>query len=168
MKSVSLVLALADGLVLGAVFFGGLWWTVRKGVSSKQPALWFLGSLLLRTGIVAGRFLFHRARPLGEAAGVPAWICRRTPHRDAAHPGAEKPALISAQEVQSCTLAPIKSIFWQHGFLKLNATIVFTWGADARAGRRLETDHAQAVHRPETFPLAEPSGNRRHRHREAN
>jgi F1F0 ATPase subunit 2 len=29
------------GLLLGAIFFGGLWWTVRKGVSSKRPALWF-------------------------------------------------------------------------------------------------------------------------------
>ena len=40
------------GLLLGAIFFGGLWWTVRKGVSSNRSALWFLGSLLLRTGIV--------------------------------------------------------------------------------------------------------------------
>ena len=34
------------------IFFGGLWWTVRKGVSSRRPALWFFGSLLLRTGVV--------------------------------------------------------------------------------------------------------------------
>ena len=44
----TLALALLAGVALGAVFFGGLWWTVRKGVSSKHPALWFLGSLLLR------------------------------------------------------------------------------------------------------------------------
>jgi F1F0 ATPase subunit 2 len=43
--------ALVTGVLLGAMFFGGLWWTVRKGVSSKQPALWFVGSLLLRTSI---------------------------------------------------------------------------------------------------------------------
>ena len=43
-----LVLALVTGLLLGAIFFGGLWWTVRKGFSSKQPALWFVSSLLLR------------------------------------------------------------------------------------------------------------------------
>ena len=24
-------------------------------------------------------------------------------------------------------------IFWQHGFLKLNGTIVYTWGSDACA-----------------------------------
>jgi F1F0 ATPase subunit 2 len=56
-----LVLALVTGLSLGAMFFGGLWWTVRKAFSSKQPALWFLGSLLLRTSIVlAGFYLVAR------------------------------------------------------------------------------------------------------------
>lgn len=44
-------LAWLAGLALGAIFFGGLWWTVRKYVSSKRPALWFLSSLLLRTSI---------------------------------------------------------------------------------------------------------------------
>ena len=53
-----LALALAAGLVLGALFFGGLWWTVRKGIFSKSPALWFLGSTLLRTGIVLAGFYF--------------------------------------------------------------------------------------------------------------
>jgi F1F0 ATPase subunit 2 len=50
-ETLTLVLALVTGVLLGAMFFGGLWWTVRKGVSSKQPAFWFLGSLLLRTSI---------------------------------------------------------------------------------------------------------------------
>jgi F1F0 ATPase subunit 2 len=53
-----LALALVAGLVLGAIFFGGLWWTVRKGISSKSPALWFLGSMLLRMGIVLAGFNF--------------------------------------------------------------------------------------------------------------
>jgi F1F0 ATPase subunit 2 len=51
-------LALAGGLLLGAIFFGGLWWTVRKGVFSKSPALWFPGSLLLRMSIVLAGFYF--------------------------------------------------------------------------------------------------------------
>ena len=56
-----LVLALVTGLLLGAIFFGGLWWTVRKGFSSQQPALWFLGSLLLRTSIaLAGVYVVAR------------------------------------------------------------------------------------------------------------
>jgi F1F0 ATPase subunit 2 len=53
-----LALALVAGLVLGAIFFGGLWWTVRKGVSSKHPALWFLGSMVARMSIVLVGFYF--------------------------------------------------------------------------------------------------------------
>jgi F1F0 ATPase subunit 2 len=56
----ALILALtffAGGLI-GAIFFGGLWWTIRQGVLSERPALWFLGSLLLRTGISLGGFYF--------------------------------------------------------------------------------------------------------------
>jgi len=52
----TLALAMVAGLLLGAIFFGGLWWTVRKGVSSKRPALLFLGSMLLRTGVVIAGF----------------------------------------------------------------------------------------------------------------
>jgi F1F0 ATPase subunit 2 len=57
-ETVSLVPALAAGVLLGAVFFGGLWWTVRKSVSHERPALWFLGSLLLRTSILLAGFYF--------------------------------------------------------------------------------------------------------------
>ena len=53
-----LMVALVTGLLLGAVFFGGLWWTVQKGVSSKRPALWFVGSLLVRTSIAVAGFYF--------------------------------------------------------------------------------------------------------------
>ncbi|MGA7965170.1 MAG: ATP synthase subunit I [Gammaproteobacteria bacterium] len=51
-EGLTLALALMAGLLLGVMFFGGLWWTVRKGLSSKRPALLFLGSMLLRTGVV--------------------------------------------------------------------------------------------------------------------
>ncbi len=50
--------SLAAGLVLGAVFFGGLWWTIRKGMASPAPALWFLGSFVLRMGVVVAGFYF--------------------------------------------------------------------------------------------------------------
>ena len=53
-----LVLSFVTGILLGAIFFGGLWWTVRKGVSSKRPALWFVGSLLLRISITLAGFYF--------------------------------------------------------------------------------------------------------------
>lgn len=54
----NLVLALVAGFLLGAFFFGGLWWTVRKGLSSRRPELWFLGSLLLRTCTAVAGFYF--------------------------------------------------------------------------------------------------------------
>ncbi len=47
-EALTLVLVWTAGVLLGALFFGGLWWTVRKSISSGQPALWLLGSLLLR------------------------------------------------------------------------------------------------------------------------
>ena len=50
--SLSLTLAALAGGLLGAIFYGGLWWTVRRGLSSGGPTLWFVPSLVLRTGIV--------------------------------------------------------------------------------------------------------------------
>jgi F1F0 ATPase subunit 2 len=57
-ETLTLALASIAGVALGGVFFGGLWWTVRRGVSSKQPACWFFVSLILRMGIVMTGFYF--------------------------------------------------------------------------------------------------------------
>jgi F1F0 ATPase subunit 2 len=57
-NSLVLLLALFGGVLLGVIFFGGLWFTVRQGVVSKQPALWFFCSLLLRTAIAVLGFYF--------------------------------------------------------------------------------------------------------------
>jgi F1F0 ATPase subunit 2 len=57
-ETLPLVLAFVIGVLLGAMFFGGLWWTVRKGVSSEKPALWFFGSMVLRTGAALAVFYF--------------------------------------------------------------------------------------------------------------
>ena len=46
------IIALPVGLALGAIFYGGLWWTVRKLHASKSPAMLFLGSLLVRMAIL--------------------------------------------------------------------------------------------------------------------
>jgi len=48
--------ALLAGLLIGTVFFGGLWWTVRRSVVSAWPVVWFFGSLLLRTAFALGGF----------------------------------------------------------------------------------------------------------------
>jgi F1F0 ATPase subunit 2 len=54
----ALVLASIAGLLLGAMFFGGLYLTVRQGVSSRSPVLWFFGSLVVRMGIALAGFYF--------------------------------------------------------------------------------------------------------------
>jgi len=38
------------------IFFGGLWYTARRGAASPWPALWFFGSLLLRMAITLPGF----------------------------------------------------------------------------------------------------------------
>ncbi|MGK0186298.1 MAG: F1F0 ATPase subunit 2 [Verrucomicrobiales bacterium] len=53
-----LTLSGAAGVVLGAIFFGGLWWTVRRGVTSPRPVAWFFGSLVLRMSVVIAGFYF--------------------------------------------------------------------------------------------------------------
>jgi F1F0 ATPase subunit 2 len=57
-EPLSLAFAFFVGILLGAFFFGGLWWTVRQSVASKHPALWFLVSLPLRTSMVVLGFYF--------------------------------------------------------------------------------------------------------------
>ncbi len=53
-----MVMALLSGVALGFLFFGGLWYTVRKAFVSKTPVVWFLGSFVLRMGIVLAGFYF--------------------------------------------------------------------------------------------------------------
>lgn len=55
-EPLTLILAGIAGAGLGVIFFGGLWWTVRKGMASTQPALWFFGSLLIRMGLALAGF----------------------------------------------------------------------------------------------------------------
>lgn len=55
-SAIMLVLATATGGMLGAIFFGGLWWSTRIGLSARQPAAWFFVSLLVRTAIALAGF----------------------------------------------------------------------------------------------------------------
>jgi F1F0 ATPase subunit 2 len=57
-ETLGLVQAGMVGALVGGIFFGGLWQTVRVAVSSRQPALWFLGSIVLRTGVTLAGFYF--------------------------------------------------------------------------------------------------------------
>jgi F1F0 ATPase subunit 2 len=54
--------ALAVGMFLGVLFFGGLWWTVRRGLTAANPALWFGVSALARMMmILAGIYYVARS-----------------------------------------------------------------------------------------------------------
>ncbi|MEO7485708.1 MAG: ATP synthase subunit I [Ferruginibacter sp.] len=46
------------GLMLGVIFFGGLWLTVKKLTASKMPAVLVLVSFVCRVGIVLVGFYF--------------------------------------------------------------------------------------------------------------
>ncbi|RXG11642.1 F1F0 ATPase subunit 2 [Leeuwenhoekiella aestuarii] len=57
-ESLILILCFTAGMILGVLFFGGLWLTVRKSVNAKIPELWIFGSFLLRTSITLVGFYF--------------------------------------------------------------------------------------------------------------
>ncbi|MFO7691719.1 MAG: ATP synthase subunit I [Vicinamibacterales bacterium] len=58
-----LLLAGGAGVLLGVLFFGGLWWTVQRALASRRPALWFVGSFVLRTSVVlAGMYVVSGGR----------------------------------------------------------------------------------------------------------
>jgi len=52
------ILVFIAGLVLGTLFFGGLWLTVKKTVASKTPALWVFGSFIFRVSITMLGFYY--------------------------------------------------------------------------------------------------------------
>lgn len=49
--AVQTLLAALAGLVLGAFFFGSLWWSVRRTLTSAPSVLAHLGMLLLRLAV---------------------------------------------------------------------------------------------------------------------
>jgi F1F0 ATPase subunit 2 len=56
-----IVAALGTGALLGSGYFGGLWWTVRRGLTAANPALWFGVSALTRmTALLAALYYFTR------------------------------------------------------------------------------------------------------------
>jgi F1F0 ATPase subunit 2 len=57
------ILSLAVGLVLGLLFYGGLWITVRRIQTSPHPGLLTFGGLWIRMGLVlAGLLLVLHGR----------------------------------------------------------------------------------------------------------
>lgn len=46
-----MILAFISGIILGALFFGGLWLTVKKSLTARVPMVWLIGSFFLRVSI---------------------------------------------------------------------------------------------------------------------
>ena len=74
MISVPYVLvAFFAGMGAGLFYFGGLWWTVRRLPTARQPALLTFGSFLVRTGVSLVAFYFasggHWQRILASLLG---------------------------------------------------------------------------------------------------
>ena len=53
--------ALAAGMALGIVLFGGLWWTVNRALTATIPGVWFGLSALLRMAVSVSA-LYYVAR----------------------------------------------------------------------------------------------------------
>lgn len=50
------LLTMTAGAGAGALYFGGLWWTVRRLPGTRRPARWSLASFLLRAAAVMAIF----------------------------------------------------------------------------------------------------------------
>jgi len=48
--------SLFAGGLLGLIFFGGLWFTIRRAVFSQNPGMWFLLSLISRMSLAVAGF----------------------------------------------------------------------------------------------------------------
>jgi len=61
-----LLAALAAGMILGLIVFAGLWWTLRRGLASACPALWFGLSALARLAVVLVTFYYMALAGLAQ------------------------------------------------------------------------------------------------------
>jgi F1F0 ATPase subunit 2 len=52
------IITLGAGIALGMVFYGGLWFTTKKIMQTKMPALLLFGSFILRAAITMTGFYF--------------------------------------------------------------------------------------------------------------
>lgn len=81
---IDLIIAACLGMVLGGIYFGGLWLTLRSATRGRQPGLIMLTSLFLRLALVgAGLYFMADGHWQRYAAALPGlllarWICLRT------------------------------------------------------------------------------------------
>jgi F1F0 ATPase subunit 2 len=66
--TIPLVLSFAAGGLVGALFFTGLWFTVRRLPSAANPVLLMIGSAALRLGLVLPALAFIAGGSWGRLA----------------------------------------------------------------------------------------------------
>lgn len=72
--------ALAGGALLGAAFYGSLWWTVRRGLPSARPALWFMIGMAVRMSVaLAGLYLIGDGHWERLVTGLAGFVLARAP-----------------------------------------------------------------------------------------
>jgi F1F0 ATPase subunit 2 len=57
-ETYELFVSFLTGLVIGIIFFYGLWRTIKVMPTSKTPAIWMLGSAISRIGLLLLGFYF--------------------------------------------------------------------------------------------------------------
>ena len=60
-EAIYMMLSLLAGLALGMLFFGGLWFTVKKAITARTPGVWIVGSFIFRMGITLTGFYYISA-----------------------------------------------------------------------------------------------------------
>ena len=76
--ALNLALAFVGGLTLGTLFYYGLWRTVRAAFTAPNPALWVLGSFLVRVGgAVAGLYYVGRGDWRALVGGLLGFVAAR-------------------------------------------------------------------------------------------
>ncbi|MCU0580301.1 MAG: ATP synthase subunit I [Desulfobacterota bacterium] len=64
------VLALAGGFLAGGLYFGGLWWTTRRVLQARRPAVFLLASYLVRAALALALFYFFM-----DGSGLKLLVC---------------------------------------------------------------------------------------------
>lgn len=57
-EALYMILSFIAGLLLGILFFGGLWLTLKKIANTRMPAVWVLSSFIFRAGITLVGFYY--------------------------------------------------------------------------------------------------------------
>lgn len=75
---IEIIIIFICGIILGVIFFGGLWLTVKKGITSKMPGILFVASFFIRTVITLLGFYFLGANnPKNMAACLVGFVVTR-------------------------------------------------------------------------------------------